>query len=354
MVVSDEQGNYKSGVKAGLVAVSPSSLYNFDNENWPTDFYVEPEVDSILVAEGQTVTSNFTFKPYSCFVIGKCSADNVALAGVEISGISFNMTTFTLLFYHTISAQNGYYRLGVMPGTLTSLTAYKDGYELTSPVGGYFQINVAQGETVSGKNFTFSPLSVVASIAGSVTFNDGSPATNVYVAAENLAVESPAGFLIAYTDGSGNFSIDNVQNGSYKLGVYRSGHASDPEMRYFPIMGAPVTGQDFVLSPGSGVDSHDKSVLPRKIKLAQNFPNPFNPSTTISFALPSASDVNITIFNASAQKIRTLVDRYCSAGQHQVVWDGRNEAGEKVASGLYLYQLKSNSYNKVMKMILAK
>jgi hypothetical protein len=241
-----------------------------------------------------------------------------------------------------------------MPGLLSSLTAYKDGYEMTSPVGGYFQINVAAGQTVTGKHFTFSPMSTVASIAGNVTFNDGSPAANVYVAAENFGEESPDGFLIAHTDGSGNYSMENVLNGSYKLGIYFSGYSSEPAMRYFGIAGDAITGQDFVLSPGTAVASQDRFLQPRRINLAQNFPNPFNPSTTIRFELPAASVVNITIFNSSGQKIKTLVNRYYSAGQHQIQWDGRNDAGEKVASGVYFYQLNSNHDNQVMKMIFAK
>ncbi|MBC8185615.1 carboxypeptidase regulatory-like domain-containing protein [candidate division KSB1 bacterium] len=354
MAVSDNQGNYKMGVKPGLVAVGANALYNPDNENWPADFYVDPAVDSLNVTEGQTATSNFVFKPYSSFVSGKCMVNGTGLAGVQISGFSFDFTTMQIYFYEAYSNQNGDYRMGVHPGTLTSLTAAKEGYEVTSPIGGgYMQVEVGANQTVTGKDFEFSPYITMPSISGTVTFNDGSPASNVYVVAENYWKESPEGFLITYTDGSGNYLFDNVLDGDYQVGVYYEGYSSNPEMIYFDLY-APMTGQDFVLSQGTAVESNNRILKPLTINLAQNFPNPFNPTTTISFDLPAAAQVEINIFNAAGQKIRTLVNRSMSAGLQQVEWDSRNDAGQKVTSGVYLYQLKTNNYTKVMKMILAK
>jgi len=355
MVVSDNQGNYKMGVQPGLVAVGANLLYNQDNENWPTDFYVDPAVDSINVTEGQTVTSNFIFKPYSSFVTGMCTVNGTGLAGVEITGFAFDFTTMQINFYEAYSDQNGDYRMGVHPGTLTSLSAVKQGYDVTSPMGGgYMQVEVGAGQTVTGKDFEFSPFGTVPSISGTVTFNDGSAASNVYVAAEHSWEESPQGFLITYTDGSGNYLFENVLDGDYQVGVYYEGYSSMPPMRYFDSWSAPMTGQDFVLTLGTGVEAKDRILKPITINLAQNFPNPFNPITTINFDLPTAAQVEVNIFNATGQKIRTLINSSKSAGSHQVEWDSRNDAGQKVTSGVYLYQLKTNNYTKVMKMILAK
>jgi hypothetical protein len=355
MAVSDNQGNYKMGVKPGLVAVGANALYNQDNENWPAGFYVDPAVDSLNVAEGQTVTSNFVFKPYSSFVTGKCTVNGTGLVGVQISGFAFDFTTMQIYFYETRSDQNGDYRLGVNAGTLTSLSAVKEGYDVTSPMGGgYMQVDVAAGQTVTGKDFEFSPFGTVASISGTVTFENGSPASNVYVVAENSWEESPEGFLITYTDGSGNYLFDDVLDGDYQVGVYYGGYSSIPPMWYLDLWGMAVTGQDFVLTQGTGVESKFSLLTPKTINLAQNFPNPFNPATTISFDLPTAAQVEVNIFNAAGQKIRTLLNRGMNAGSHQIDWDSRNDAGQKVSSGVYLYQLKTNSYTKVMKMILAK
>ena len=356
MATSDDQGNYSMGVMPGKVYVGASFILNMGNENWPQDHYVEPQLDSLNISAGQTLTSNFVFKPYNSFVSGKCTVDGVALPDVKINGFAMDLMTGTMNFYETYSGQDGNYKLGVLPGTLMMLSAEKEGYSVTSPFQGmYMQVEVASGQTVSGKDFEFALEGTSTSIAGTVTFSNGSAAANVYVAAENYYEESPEGFLITYTDGSGNYLFENVLEGDYHLGVYWTGYSSDPAMRYFDVyMGYAVTGQDFVLTLGTGVQAKDRILKPRTINLSQNFPNPFNPTTTIQFDLPTASDVKIYIYNAAGQKIRTLTNGNLSVGSHQVEWDGRNDAGQKVTSGVYLYQLKTNNYSKVMKMILAK
>jgi hypothetical protein len=76
-------------------------------------------------------------------------------------------------------------------------------------------------------------------------------------------------------------------------------------------------------------------------ELEQNYPNPFNPSTTIKFALPEAGEVKLVIYNSNGQLVRTLYSGEMSAGRFEVEWDGKNESGERVASGVYLYELKA-------------
>ena len=112
-------------------------------------------------------------------------------------------------------------------------------------------------------------------------------------------------------------------------------------------------GQDSVLNTGTGVAGKERPARPITIRLAQNFPNPFNPSTTIQFELPKASQVEITIFNTRGQKVRSLMSSFLSPGEHQVEWYGRVDAGNKVSSGVYFYTLKSGQVYKMMKMILA-
>jgi hypothetical protein len=73
--------------------------------------------------------------------------------------------------------------------------------------------------------------------------------------------------------------------------------------------------------------------------LAQNTPNPFNPSTTLHFSLPEAQHVRLAVYDVTGALTRTLVDRNVEAGMHEVVWDGRNTAGREVASGVYIYRL---------------
>ena len=92
--------------------------------------------------------------------------------------------------------------------------------------------------------------------------------------------------------------------------------------------------------------------LPEEFALHQNCPNPFNASTEICYQIPKDSHVSLKIFNTLGQEVRTLVDAHKRAGQYEVVWDGRDARGHKVASGLYFCRLKAGVFNKTIKMVL--
>jgi len=94
--------------------------------------------------------------------------------------------------------------------------------------------------------------------------------------------------------------------------------------------------------------------LPDRIELHQNYPNPFNPETRIAFNLPEALDVKIEIFNLTGQRIKVLLDDYVEAGPQEVLWDGRNNSGNPVASGVYFYRLSAKNFSQTKKMVLIK
>jgi len=84
-----------------------------------------------------------------------------------------------------------------------------------------------------------------------------------------------------------------------------------------------------------------------------NYPNPFNPITTISFSLAdNVENAKIEIFNIKGQKIKTLVNSYLEKGTHNVVWNGKDKNGKKVVSGLYFYKLTTGKETAVKKMLL--
>lgn len=91
-----------------------------------------------------------------------------------------------------------------------------------------------------------------------------------------------------------------------------------------------------------------------KAALYQNHPNPFNPETTIRFALAAPLEVKLEIFNLRGQLVKELVKGYLPAGNHQITWDGRDRAGRQVGSGIYLYRMQSGTYSKTLKMALLK
>ncbi len=98
----------------------------------------------------------------------------------------------------------------------------------------------------------------------------------------------------------------------------------------------------------------EKALLPNRFALSQNYPNPFNPTTTIAFSIPQRGDVNLSIYNLLGQRVTILVSEVLSAGEHRVVWDGRDSSGHSVASGVYLYQLRGKGSTLSRRLILLK
>jgi len=101
-------------------------------------------------------------------------------------------------------------------------------------------------------------------------------------------------------------------------------------------------------------DVHDDVIIPTQYRLLQNYPNPFNPTTTITYSIPVTSEVSIDIFNILGQKIKTLTEETKTIGQHSVIWDGTDNFGLPVSSGVYIYQLKTNDFVATNKMLYIK
>ena len=89
-------------------------------------------------------------------------------------------------------------------------------------------------------------------------------------------------------------------------------------------------------------------------KLKQNFPNPFNPTTTIAFSLAQPGRAQVSVYNMKGQMVKRLVDRDFSSGIHSLVWDGRDDKGKSVPSGIYLYRMITPAYSETRKMMLMK
>ncbi|MFQ5583268.1 MAG: FlgD immunoglobulin-like domain containing protein, partial [Calditrichia bacterium] len=85
-----------------------------------------------------------------------------------------------------------------------------------------------------------------------------------------------------------------------------------------------------------------------------NYPNPFNPTTTIKYGIPETGNVSVVVYNTLGQKVRTLVSGNQEAGYYEVIWDGTNNIGQNVGSGIFFYRVESNGQAAVRKMILMK
>jgi hypothetical protein len=94
--------------------------------------------------------------------------------------------------------------------------------------------------------------------------------------------------------------------------------------------------------------------VPREFRLYQNYPNPFNAETRIRFSLPRSAFVTIEVYNTLGQRVRTLVGEQLSAGYKEVTWDGKDEGGQGVSSGVYFYRIKTGDFTESKRMILVK
>jgi len=102
------------------------------------------------------------------------------------------------------------------------------------------------------------------------------------------------------------------------------------------------------------IDDEESNVIPTRFELNQNYPNPFNPVTSISYSIPTRSQVTIEIFNLLGQKVSTLVDGVKPAGNHGIEWDGRDMNGRIVSTGVYLYRFQAGDHVETKKMLLVK
>ena len=102
------------------------------------------------------------------------------------------------------------------------------------------------------------------------------------------------------------------------------------------------------------MNTYTLTYLPNQFKLLQNFPNPFNPQTTIRYHLPENIFVNITIYDLLGKKVKTLVNHAQFSGPKSVIWNAKDDHGERVGAGIFLYQIQAGDFIQSRKMILLK
>ncbi|HDY75356.1 MAG TPA: T9SS type A sorting domain-containing protein [Candidatus Marinimicrobia bacterium] len=116
---------------------------------------------------------------------------------------------------------------------------------------------------------------------------------------------------------------------------------------------ASVMVDDITYINELAIDSGE-NIVPHRFNLSQNYPNPFNPTTTINYELAYASDVQLIVYNIVGREIIKLVDNRENAGTHNIKWNGRDKYGVEMASGVYIYQLKSGNNSTSRKLLLIK
>jgi hypothetical protein len=178
----------------------------------------------------------------------------------------------------------------------------------------------------------------------------------------------PAGFRV-YLNAIGEFSedddydwvpyIDNQSNYSSSALVTDLEYGTTYYWKVVPTTTEPSRGGDAINCPvwsfTTESDTSVEGVTPPYItELRGNYPNPFNPETSISFSLAEESRVIIEIYNIKGQKVRTLTDDYYNQGNHTVLWNGRDQEDKTVSSGIYFYRMSTEKYENIQKMMMIK
>lgn len=174
----------------------------------------------------------------------------------------------------------------------------------------------------------------------------------------NGNISVPAGFTLhlgsTALPNDYNYSIDAASNAVFRIEYV----VPDPAVNVNNVI--IITSNDannpaimlrLVVKPF--VSSDDPSI-PATTMLQGNYPNPFNPETVIRFATKDAGNVKLTIYNIKGQVVKTLTNKAYPAGNHQLIWNGKDERGNSVSSGIYMYRMETPSYTKTMKMMLMK
>ncbi|MEK7728636.1 MAG: T9SS type A sorting domain-containing protein, partial [candidate division KSB1 bacterium] len=234
-----------------------------------------------------------------------------------------------------------------------TVTEFRDATEIT---------NVDSAIVVSRNNPVPAPVDVTTGQLAT-----GAPASESYegmlVRVRNVAVTNP------FADGTSNFGEFSVSDGSGSVRVddesatYRGNLDSTYALgdSLTSIIGIhhesfsnkkiePRSPKDVVRKPTSVNDNPAQPVF--TFELAPNYPNPFNPETTIRYQVARGVNVNITIYNVLGQKVRTLVNGIKPAGAHRIVWNGKDERGLGLPTGMYFYKMKAGEFVQVRKMLL--
>jgi hypothetical protein len=225
------------------------------------------------------------------------------------------------------------------------------------------RLNVTSQGLLNAGVGAFEPVIVTT---GEVT-NGGANAEayeGIFIKTENITVtdpfpDAPSNFgEFTIDDGSGGYRVDDLSSGF--RGNLDSLFKLNDVYDYIQGMGYYSFG-NYKLIPR---DSNDVGMIlaieeidrpvPVTFSLSQNYPNPFNPTTDIEYTIAKSGNFNVVVYNILGQKIRTLANEYHTVGSYRVRWDGLDDFGNNVGSGIYFYSLRGAEFKITKKMILLK
>ena len=145
----------------------------------------------------------------------------------------------------------------------------------------------------------------------------------------------------------------DIQNSS-RINLLAEGKGSFSPTSNLALEPYPIIGEQRyqLLVHYGNLEKGKNNLLPSSFKLHQNYPNPFNPITTIRYDIPKLSEVKIVVHDIMGRQVATLVNTMKPAGYHNITWNGSNQLGDEVSSGMYIYSIYTKEFNFSKKMIL--
>lgn len=228
------------------------------------------------------------------------------------------------------------------PDTITETTLTDNGWD-TLANGDYRWAvkSVYTAEVMSSP--AFSPIlnkeTITGMISGVVRKQDNTPIPGATIT---------VGTNVATTNSTGAYTLI-LPIGTYSVTASATGY-SNSTVENVTVNEGQATTVNFVLTPGSSGEDNNLPVV--ATSLSGNYPNPFNPSTTIRYSVKDPAPVRIEIYNLKGQLVKTLVNEHQNTGHYNVIWNGRDSSGRSVGSGVYLYRMQAGDYSSTRKMML--
>lgn len=199
------------------------------------------------------------------------------------------------------------------------------------------------------------------SISGNIEIPGGSPVGTIYLACFGYS-RTPIRFL--RMSSAGKYIFETLAKGKYIISVFHDVNENgmfdlDEPYAYTPFLldlglDSSLTDIDLILTSNprmlTSVESKEKSYSIEQFLLSNNYPNPFNPSTTIEYNVPQKSFVTIKVLNLLGEEVSTLINEEKVAGDYKIEWNGKDEKGREVPTGIYIYWMKAGDFSQIKKM----
>lgn len=368
-VYTDEHGFYEIKIEYHWFTVISSPIpyiVSAEKRGYKIEFYKEKtsyhEADVLWAYTDTTFSNiNFTLDPINLpnSISGKISSENgQPLGNAFVIGCAASNGEMVFTFSNNLGEycldnlkRDYYYLLFVADGHIPEFYDDVRMWEEATPV-------LASGE-VTDINAILTPIISIldssgAILAGTILDEYGNPLSGVLV-----SVANSEGVVTAFdfTDANGSYEIDWIQNGGHLVSVSKVSYQSESSWMDVNPEVSRVNVLDFSLSqtttslPGG----NDPQVnIPTTVSLLANYPNPFNPITHIQFSLPEAQKTRIVVYDILGRQIRELTDNFYQAGYHSISWNGTDDSGRMVSSGIYFYVLETSDLKLTRKMILSR